>query len=84
MIGLPPLLGFFAKEEMYLASLSGDWTGIAVLVTLIAGNALMAAAALIVVLRPFMGPFVEVPKHPHEAPIGMLAGPALVLWRPSR
>ena len=77
MIGLPPLLGFFAKEEMYLASLSGDWTGIAVLVTLIAGNALMAAAALIVVLRPFMGPFVEVPKHPHEAPIGMLAGPAL-------
>jgi multicomponent Na+:H+ antiporter subunit A len=77
MIGLPPLLGFFAKEEMYLASMAGDWTALAVLATLVAGNALMAAAALVVLLRPFMGPYVEVPKSPHEAPVGMLAGPAL-------
>jgi len=77
MIGLPPLLGFFAKEEMYYGVVAGDWTSVAVLATLVAGNALMAAAALIVLLRPFMGPFVEVPKQPHEAPFGMLAGPAL-------
>jgi multicomponent Na+:H+ antiporter subunit A len=77
MIGLPPLLGFFAKEEMYLAATQGEWTALAVLATTIVGNALMAAAALVVLVRPFMGPFIEVPKHPHEAPLGMLAGPAL-------
>jgi len=78
MLGLPPLLGFFAKEEMYAAATSGGGETLLVLAVLVAGNALVAAAALAVALRPFMGPFVPVPKSPHEAGPGLLAGPAIL------
>jgi multicomponent Na+:H+ antiporter subunit A len=78
MIGLPPLLGFFAKEEMYLAASTGGWVSIAVVTVLILGNALLVAAALAVALKPFMGPLLPTPKAPHEGPPGMLAGPLLL------
>ncbi len=79
MIGLPPLLGFFAKEETYLAAATGlEWTAVAVLIALLVGNALLAAAALAVTLRPFMGPRLIAPKDPHEAPLGMLVGPGVL------
>jgi multicomponent Na+:H+ antiporter subunit A len=42
---------------------------------LVAGNALLCAVALVVAIRPFLGPLLPTPKHPHEAPPGMLAGP---------
>ena len=78
MIGLPLTLGFFGKEEMYLAVLSGDWRDIAVLLVLIAGNALLAAVAMLILVKPFLGPELPTPKAAHEAPIAMLAGPILL------
>jgi multicomponent Na+:H+ antiporter subunit A len=75
MIGLPPLLGFFAKEEMYLATSIGTWGSLAVIAVLVVGNGLLAAVALAVTLKPFMGPFLPVPKDPHEPGPAMLAGP---------
>jgi multicomponent Na+:H+ antiporter subunit A len=78
MIGLPPVLGFFAKEEMYLATATGTWGSIAVLAVLVIGNGLLAAVALAVTLKPFMGHFVPVPKTPHEPGFSMLAGPLLL------
>ena len=78
MIGLPPTLGFFAKEEMYLDILAADWRTIALAVVLIAGNALLAAVAGLVAIKPFLGPDVPTPKSAHEAPLPMLAGPVLL------
>ncbi|RYF37562.1 MAG: Na(+)/H(+) antiporter subunit A, partial [Comamonadaceae bacterium] len=76
MIGLPPLLGYFAKEEMYAALPGGGWEAV-VLAALVVGNALLCAVALTVMIRPFMGNLVPTPKKPHEAPLAMLAGPLL-------
>ena len=77
MIGLPPLIGYLAKEEMYAALLTDGWRPLLVLGVLILGNALLAAVAVAVVIRPFMGVAVPLPKEPHEAPAGLLAGPAV-------
>src|SRR5690606_5601911 len=78
MVGLPLTVGYFAKEEMYLGLMSGDWTAILVMIVLIAGNAMLAGVALLVMIRPFLGEVVATPKKPHEAPIAMLAGPILL------
>jgi multicomponent Na+:H+ antiporter subunit A len=78
MIGLPLSIGYFAKEEMYLALTNGSWQGLLVLAVLIAGNAMLAAVALIVMIRPFLGEAVPTPRQPHEAPIAMLVGPILL------
>ncbi|MHB1103455.1 MAG: putative monovalent cation/H+ antiporter subunit A [Devosia sp.] len=77
MIGLPPLIGYLAKEEMYAALLTDAWQPLLVLGVLIIGNALLAGVALAVLIKPFMGTPVPLPKEPHEASIGLLVGPAL-------
>ena len=77
MIGLPALLGYLAKEEMYAALLTNAWQPLLVLAVLVVGNALLAGIAIAVVVKPFMGARVPLPKAPHETPFGMLAGPAL-------
>jgi multicomponent Na+:H+ antiporter subunit A len=78
MIGLPMTLGFFAKEEMYLGLLAWNFTDIAVLLVLVAGNALLAGVAMLVLVKPFLGPVLPTPKSPHEAPLSMIAGPILL------
>ncbi|HMQ58573.1 MAG TPA: proton-conducting transporter membrane subunit, partial [Rhizobiaceae bacterium] len=75
MGGLPPFFGFLAKEEIYLAVAKGDAWALTVTATAIAGNALMFAIAFAVALKPFLGPHVETPKHAHEGPLLLWAGP---------
>ena len=77
MIGVPPLVGYLAKEEMYRALLTDAWGPLLVLGVLVIGNALLAGIALTVAIKPFMGALLPLPKEPHEAPVAMLAGPAL-------
>ncbi len=78
MLGLPPLAGFFAKEEMYAALVSAGWGDAATLAVLVAGNGILGAVALVVALRPFLGPLRPTPAAPHEASPTMLAGPLLL------
>ncbi|MET3926223.1 hydrogen gas-evolving membrane-bound hydrogenase subunit E [Devosia sp. 2618] len=78
MIGLPLTLGYFAKEEMYLGLLSWHWPDMAVLLVLVAGNALLAGVAMLILVKPFLGPVLPTPKSAHEAPLAMLAGPVLL------
>jgi multicomponent Na+:H+ antiporter subunit A len=78
MIGLPLTVGYFAKEEMYLALVGGDWRALLVLAVLVIGNALLAGVALIVMIKPFLGDTLPTPKKPHEAPVAMLAGPIVL------
>lgn len=78
MIGLPLTLGYFAKEEMYLGLLGWQWSDMVVLLVLVAGNAILAGIAMLILVRPFLGPIVPTPKPAHEAPIAMLAGPVVL------
>jgi multicomponent Na+:H+ antiporter subunit A len=78
MIGLPLTLGYFAKEEMYLGLMDWQWDDIAVLIVLLAGNAMLAGIAMLILVKPFLGPVLPTPKSAHEAPIAMLAGPIVL------
>lgn len=78
MIGVPPLVAFFAKEEMYLAFAAGDPGAVLTLVALVAGNALLGGVALVVLVRPFLGQLLPTPIAPHEAKPAMLAGPLVL------
>jgi multicomponent Na+:H+ antiporter subunit A len=78
MIGLPLTLGYFAKEEMYLGLLTWQWVDIAVLAVLLAGNAMLAGIAMLILVKPFLGPVLPTPKSAHEAPIAMLVGPVVL------
>jgi len=75
MAGIPPFLGFIAKEVAYAGALTMALTGF-VLVMSLAAFALMFAVAAIVAYRPFFGPQGALPRKPHEGPWPMLIGPA--------
>lgn len=70
MAGLPPLLGFIAKEELYRAALlslpaaAAVWTG----------GVLLVAVAALLVLRPFFA-------RP-AAPLALHHPPGVALWAP--
>lgn len=78
MLGLPPLLGFFAKEEMYAALALGQLQPLVALAALVIGNALLGAVGLAILIKPFMGDALPTPIEPHEAPVAMLAGPIVL------
>lgn len=78
MGGLPPFVGFLAKEEIYYGTALGDPWSIFITTVAIAGNALMFVIGFAVALKPFLGEKVETPKAAHEAPLLMYAGPAVL------
>ncbi|MGJ8526931.1 putative monovalent cation/H+ antiporter subunit A [Maritalea sp.] len=78
MAGLPISLGFFAKEEMYLFAKVPEWQNYAIIGVALLGNALMMAAGAAIAIKPFLGPRLSTPKKPHEAPLSMLVGPAIL------
>jgi multicomponent Na+:H+ antiporter subunit A len=76
--GMPPMLGFIAKEYFYKAKLDlGDF---AVVLTgaALAANVMLVVVALLVGFAPFYGQARETPKPAHEAPWPMLVGPVLL------
>ncbi len=78
MGGLPPFFGFLAKEEIDHALPSFDRRAMVFASLAILGNALMFAVAFAVALKPFIGAKIETPKSPHEAPLLLWLGPALL------
>jgi multicomponent Na+:H+ antiporter subunit A len=77
MGGLPLFAGFVAKEEIYAALAGGDWRML-LLVVAIAGNAMMFATAFAVALKPFIGRPAKTPRHAHDGPPLLMAGPVLL------
>lgn len=77
MFGVPPFLGFLAKEEIYAALAGAGWYPLAPVIVLVAGNALLGAVALALMIKPFMGPPVLTPKQPRGEPAPLLLGPVL-------
>jgi len=75
MAGVPPLLGFIAKDAVFLAS-SEDGSLVVLVVSVAAGTALVTCAWLVA-----YAPFFRAPGHRarwRDAPLGMLVGPVLL------
>jgi multicomponent Na+:H+ antiporter subunit A len=78
MAGLPPFVGFVAKEIVYEAKLaSGSLAGPVAMVGFLV-NAAMVAVAGLMSWRLFFGPRRPTPQVPHDPPKSMLAGPILL------
>ena len=79
MAGLPPLLGFIAKELQYASLAALGSVSLIFTLTLVLANALMVAVAGMIALRPFWGKSAqETPHRPAEAPWLMLLGPLIL------
>lgn len=76
MAGLPPLIGFVAKEVLYEGLWSAGGISFATLAALV-GNIVMFAIAA-VLLRPFVAKPGPLPKSPHEAPVSLWLGPLVL------
>lgn len=82
MAGLPPALGFLAKEEMYGALLHFEWQDIlwqnvVAALVLILGNALMLVVGATIAIKPFLGGLKPTPIKPHEGAIALIVGPLI-------
>jgi multicomponent Na+:H+ antiporter subunit A len=75
MLGVPPLPGYFAKEEIFLGLADPDWLAIALVAVLIVGNGILGAIAIALVVKPFMGATTTTPIAPKEASLSLWLGP---------
>ena len=78
MAGLPPFVGFLAKEEIYYALWANDPWSIAFVAVAVVGNGLMFVIGFAVAIKPFFGPLVKTPKAAHEGPVLLWLGPLLL------
>ena len=78
MAGLPPVVGFVAKELFYEATLGVEEGAALLTAAAVLGNALTVAMACIVGIRPFFGELRAPAAHVHEAPAGLWLGPVVL------
>ena len=78
MAGLPPFIGFIAKEVLYYGTWGLSSGALLITAVAVAGNALMLVIAAAVAIKPFFGPEVHTPKHAHEGPALLWAGPVVL------
>ncbi|GIL03301.1 MAG: Na(+)/H(+) antiporter subunit A [Alphaproteobacteria bacterium] len=78
MSGIPPFVGFIAKEEIYAALAGGDPRSIVIAVVAIAGNALMLVVAAAIAIKPFLAEPRPELGHAHEGPVLLWAGPMVL------
>ncbi len=77
MAGLPPFVGFAAKELVYEVGLTSAASWLLIVAALLA-NVSMVVVAGIVAVRCFTGASVATPKVPHDPSWPMLGGPLLL------
>jgi multicomponent Na+:H+ antiporter subunit A len=77
MAGLPPLLGFLAKELAYDSTLHARGA-VWVTAAAVLANMLLVAVAGLVGLRPFLGPRRSTPRPAHEVPLSLWLGPLVL------
>ncbi len=78
MAGLPPFVGFIAKEYVFEAKLDSSFAAVVTFVAVLVNSVLVAIAGVFA-LRPFFAkktPFSENPKHGET--IGMTTGPVVL------
>jgi len=77
MAGLPPFVGFAAKELVYEVGLASAASWLLISAALLA-NVSMVVVAGIVAVRCFAGAPANTPKAPHDPSWAMLGGPVLL------
>ncbi|MBB3810094.1 hydrogen gas-evolving membrane-bound hydrogenase subunit E [Pseudochelatococcus contaminans] len=77
MAGLPPSIGFAAKELVYETGLAAS-AGWALVAVALLANAAMVVVAAVVAVRCFSGDLSATPKTPHDPGFAMLAGPIVL------
>ncbi|MCG8345011.1 MAG: putative monovalent cation/H+ antiporter subunit A [Chlorobiales bacterium] len=78
MMGIIPLVGFIGKETVYKSILELEYWGMFLIAAAVLANAFVVMVTLFVGFKPFWGETMETPRQPHEAPLKMLLGPALL------
>jgi multicomponent Na+:H+ antiporter subunit A len=78
LAGFGPVLSFIGKELLLEALLHVEGLGVLLAALGSLAGALFVAVAGIVAVRPFFGPLRETAHAPHEAPLSMWLGPALL------
>ncbi len=78
LAGLGPLLSFIGKELLFEAALAAQGAGWVLVPAAVLSSAVSVALAFILVLRPFFGAFKPTPHHPHDPPVSLWFGPALL------
>lgn len=78
MAGLPPMIGFIAKEEIYYALKGLEAWNIFFVAVAVAGNALMLVIGAAVALKPFLGSKRQELESAHEGPVLLWAGPVVL------
>lgn len=77
MAGLPPFIGFAAKELVYETGLAAS-AGWALVAAALVANAAMVVVAGVVAVRCFAGDLTATPRTPHDPGFAMLAGPVVL------
>jgi multicomponent Na+:H+ antiporter subunit A len=80
MAGVPPFLGFLAKEQLYAGVAGPGVPGIPsplLLVVAVAASAMLGAAALVAGVSPFVGSGPR-PEGAHEAPASLWLAPLVL------
>lgn len=78
MMGTPPMFGFLGKETLYDATVGAHFFPLLLTLAAFLSSAAMVAVAGFVAIKPFIGEQRHTPKHPHEAPLTMWIGPAVL------
>jgi multicomponent Na+:H+ antiporter subunit A len=78
MMGIIPLVGFIGKETVYASILEWENWGQLLLAIAVIANALIVMITILVGFKPFFGNQLSTPKDPHEAPVKMWLGPAVL------
>jgi multicomponent Na+:H+ antiporter subunit A len=76
--GAPPMFGFIGKELLYKTKVSIESVGAWLVLAAVIANVALVASALMVSVRPFLGPTRTTPKKAHEATVAMVLGPVLL------
>lgn len=77
MAGLPPLVGFIAKELFYEATLAAPLSGYLLTAIALLGNGLAVTIALLTAAMPFYGRINDPSLHPHAVPPGLWLPPLI-------
>jgi multicomponent Na+:H+ antiporter subunit A len=78
MAGFPLFFGFIGKEIMYKGALTEEWFPFFATTAALLANALTAAVAGFIIIKPFLGTLQKTPLVPREAPWTMWLGPVFM------
>ena len=78
MAGLPPVVGFLAKEMVLASAWAAPQIPLVLTAAVVGTSALLVTAALLVGLRPFYGPDSAGAQKIHEGSVSLLLGPGVL------